>query len=178
MKHNGRRPSPEVLHYAAGDTAFGCLVLVWSERGLCAVRPVAEGGVGKTLDELGRAFRVAELVEDVGRGADWFAQVRAVLAGRADADRLALDLRGTPFQKRVWQALLSVPRGSTCSYSELARRAGYPGAARAVGSACGRNPVGLIVPCHRILRADGGLGGYGWGLEVKRRVLRSENVEV
>ena len=88
--------------------------------------------------------------------------------------RIALDLQGTPFQQKVWKALQKVPKGETISYSDLARRAGVPKAVRATASACARNPVALLVPCHRIVRRDGGLGGYGGGLERKRRLLEIE----
>ena len=81
---------------------------------------------------------------------------------------------GTPFQRRVWDELRRIPFGETISYAELARRVGQPGAARAVGSANGRNPIGLIIPCHRVIAADGGLGGYGAGLDRKRWLLRHE----
>ena len=87
---------------------------------------------------------------------------------------LALELAGTPFQRRVWQELCAIPYGCAISYAELARRIGKPGASRAVGSANGRNPVSIIVPCHRVIAADGGLGGYGGGLDRKRWLLEHE----
>ena len=88
---------------------------------------------------------------------------------------LPLSLAGTPFQQRVWQELCKIPYGCAISYAELARRIGKPGASRAVGSANGRNPVSLIVPCHRVIGADGGLGGYGGGLDRKRWLLEHES---
>ncbi len=108
----------------------------------------------------------------------WFAPVVAQLeeyfAGRRTAFDVPVGLEGTAFQRRVWEALLAVPYGETVSYSELARRVGVPGAARAVGSANGRNPVALIVPCHRVIGADGALGGYGGGTARKRYLLGLE----
>jgi methylated-DNA-[protein]-cysteine S-methyltransferase len=101
-------------------------------------------------------------------------QLEAYFAGeRTDFD-VALAPEGTPFQKRVWQALRDVPYGETISYSELARRVGKPGAARAVGAALGRNPIPIIVPCHRVIGADGSLTGFGGGLERKRKLLELE----
>jgi AraC family transcriptional regulator of adaptative response/methylated-DNA-[protein]-cysteine methyltransferase len=85
-----------------------------------------------------------------------------------------LDIRGTVFQRRVWEALRRIPRGETRTYGEIARQIGAPAAVRAVGSACGANPVALVVPCHRAVRTDGGLGGYAWGLGVKKRLLEIE----
>ena len=102
------------------------------------------------------------------------AKVTRVLAGRLPAERIPLDPAGTPFQKRVWRKMLEVPWGQTLSYSDLARKVGKPRAVRAVASACARNPIACIVPCHRILRKGGGLGGYYWGLEKKRELLERE----
>ena len=105
------------------------------------------------------------------------AVVRAVdvlFRGRPATFDLPLALAGTPFQRRVWQELCNIPYGCAISYAELARRIGKPGASRAVGSANGRNPVSLIVPCHRVIGADGGLGGYGGGLDRKRWLLEHE----
>jgi AraC family transcriptional regulator of adaptative response/methylated-DNA-[protein]-cysteine methyltransferase len=94
--------------------------------------------------------------------------------GVEPAAMLPVDVRGTAFQQRVWQELRRIPRGETRSYREVADAVGAPGAARAVGSACGKNPVGILVPCHRVIAADGGLGGYAWGLDVKRALLDHE----
>ena len=87
---------------------------------------------------------------------------------------LPLDVQATAFQRRVWEALRAIPYGSTRSYSEIARSLGHPQAARAVARACATNPVSLVVPCHRVVRTDGGLGGYRWGLERKRALLTQE----
>ena len=101
-------------------------------------------------------------------------QLRAYFAGELREFDVPLALDGTEFQRKVWAALRKIPYGKTISYAELARRVGQPGAARAVGSANGRNPVGLIVPCHRVIAADGTLGGYGGGLDRKRWLLDHE----
>jgi methylated-DNA-[protein]-cysteine S-methyltransferase len=99
---------------------------------------------------------------------DWF-------AGRRDQFDLPLDLQGgTPFQQSVWQALLGIPRGATTSYGDLSRRVGRPAAVRAVGAAVGRNPISIVVPCHRVLGSDGGLTGYAGGLERKSALLQLE----
>jgi len=102
------------------------------------------------------------------------AQLMEFLAGERRTFDLPLRAVGTLFQRRVWDELCRIPFGETISYAELARRVGQPGAARAVGSANGRNPIGLIIPCHRVIAADGGLGGYGGGLDRKRWLLRHE----
>jgi methylated-DNA-[protein]-cysteine S-methyltransferase len=101
-------------------------------------------------------------------------QLAAYFAGERFHFDLLLDLAGTPFQKRVWQELLQIPYGATISYVELARRVGQPKAARAVGSANGRNPIAIVIPCHRVIAADGSLGGYGGGLDRKKWLLDHE----
>ncbi|MFO0889947.1 MAG: methylated-DNA--[protein]-cysteine S-methyltransferase [Isosphaeraceae bacterium] len=101
-------------------------------------------------------------------------QLEAYFEGESVTFDLPLGLGGTAFQRRVWQALCAIPYGVAISYAELARRIGQPGASRAVGSANGRNPVAIIVPCHRVIGADGGLGGYGGGLDRKRWLLEHE----
>ncbi|HHY91977.1 MAG TPA: methylated-DNA--[protein]-cysteine S-methyltransferase, partial [Firmicutes bacterium] len=103
-------------------------------------------------------------------------QLDEYLAGRRRSFDLALDLNGTAFQKKVWQTLLALPYGTTISYSALAARAGFPGAARAVGTAMRANPLAIVVPCHRVLKANGGLGCYAGGQAHKRFLLRLEGV--
>lgn len=102
------------------------------------------------------------------------AQLRRYFAGDARAFALPLDLQGTPFQRAVWQALLRIPAGRTCSYGELARAIGRPSAVRAVGAAVGRNPASLVVPCHRVLGQDGSLTGYAGGVQRKQSLLQLE----
>jgi len=101
-------------------------------------------------------------------------QLQAYFAGEREDFDMPLGLHGTPFQRRVWAALQEIPYGETISYGELARWVGSPGASRAVGSANGRNPVAIVVPCHRVIAADGGLGGYGGGLDRKTWLLEHE----
>src|SRR5205085_12231868 len=101
--------------------------------------------------------------------------VADVLAGRGDGSALPVELRGTPFQVAVWNALRQIPRGETRSYAELAASLGRPGAARAVARACATNRVAVVVPCHRVVRGDGSLGGYRWGVERKERLLERES---
>jgi AraC family transcriptional regulator of adaptative response/methylated-DNA-[protein]-cysteine methyltransferase len=96
------------------------------------------------------------------------------IRGEASLARVPLDIRGTVFQRRVWDELRRIPRGETRTYREIARAVGAPAAVRAVGSACGANPVALVVPCHRAVRTDGGLGGYAWGLGRKKKLLALE----
>ncbi len=106
------------------------------------------------------------------------AQVRDYVRGRRDELDLPVALTGTPFQHEVWDEVARIPRGATITYAELARRVGRTGSFRAVGAANGSNPVALVVPCHRVVGSDGGLTGYGGGVDVKERLLRLEGVEV
>ncbi|MBZ4318573.1 methylated-DNA--[protein]-cysteine S-methyltransferase [Streptomyces huiliensis] len=105
-------------------------------------------------------------------------QLKAYFTGELTRFDVPLDLRGTPFQRRVWDGLLEIPYGETMSYGELARHIGAPSASRAVGLANGKNPVSIIVPCHRVIGSDGSLTGYGWGVERKQRLLELEGVEL
>lgn len=121
-------------------------------------------------------FRAA--AEDPAAFDDLAEELRRYFAGELRAFRTRLDLCGSPFQLRVWKALRDVPWGQVRSYAEIARAIGSPGAARAVGGANGRNPVAILVPCHRIVAADGGIGGYSAGLGRKRRLLKLERAAV
>ena len=97
---------------------------------------------------------------------------------RDDISDIPLDLRGSSFQKSVWQALLNIKKGDVVSYGEIANDVGKPKASRAVGSAVGENPVSLIVPCHRVVQKSGAIGNFGWGVELKRKILQAEGVRV
>lgn len=142
------------LFLAATDRAV--TALVWSREALA--------GLGITVSERG-ASQVLETAA---------AQVREYLAGEREGFDLPLELAGTPFQRKVWEALRTIPFGETWSYGELAKRIGNPGAVRAVGTANGRNPVCIIVPCHRVVRASGDLGGYAGGRDRKAFLLGRE----
>ena len=120
------------------------------------------------MADLTARWPAAQFVEDPNAIAGW---TRAALDGRGEA---RAHLIGAPFQIKVWEALLQIPEGAVTTYSELARAIGNPKAVRAVGTAVGRNPISLLIPCHRALRKSGALGGYHWGLPVKRAILARE----
>lgn len=162
------------VRYALWRTSLGDLFAAVTDRGLCALRLCEKREMSGILDELRRQHPHAELAEDADKLRDWQARVEDVLNGQAPADALPLDLVGTTFQKHVWQTLVKVPWGKTLSYTDLARKAGKPRAIRAVASACARNPIAFVIPCHRILSKNGGLGGYYWGLQMKRDLLERE----
>lgn len=173
--HSGNGQDAATLRYGSG-TIHG--LRAWaalSERGLCCLRFVTAEEANQRPERLyfrpGHADRYVSAEEEI---AQLFQQIEEWLDGRRDQVEVALDLTGTPFQQRVWRHLQKIPRGQTWSYAELARRVGNPLAVRAVAGACARNPVAILVPCHRVIAKDGGLGGYGGGLSRKRALLDRE----
>ena len=166
----------ESIAYACRDTALGPLLMAATKRGVCFAQ-FGEDEQG-LLEQLQAEFPKAKLSASPAQDAfeldAWVEALNAHITRGAPRPDQPLDLRGTAFQIRVWRFLLSVREGEVLSYSELAERIGKPTAARAVASACAVNRIGVLVPCHRVLRSDGGLGGYRWGLERKRVLLDAE----
>lgn len=159
-----------VIRYGVHPSPFGPVLAAATERGLCALRFAADEDAAAELAELAAEWPNARLVADPGATREPALQA----FGGADRRRVALRVRGTPFQLQVWRALLAVPEGATLSYGALARRIGRPGAARAVAGAVAANPVGYLIPCHRVIRTLGVLGGYRWGVDRKRALLAWE----
>ena len=164
----------ETIHWSLVDTALGRALVAATQRGVCMV----ELGRDETALEarLRSEFPRARLQRvDAGRDEFLGPRVRAVAARLAgDRSDVAVDLIGTAFQKKVWDALMRIPVGETRSYAQLAAQLGQPEAARAVASACARNKVAIVVPCHRVIRGDGSPGGYRWGLPLKQQLLERE----
>jgi AraC family transcriptional regulator of adaptative response/methylated-DNA-[protein]-cysteine methyltransferase len=158
------------ITYCAFASPLGTVLLAATDKGLCSVKLGNDPALLQRL--LREEFSEAELVED--SLTELKQKILAFIAGEASLARLPLDVRGTVFQRRVWDELRRIPRGETRTYGEIARAIGAPAAVRAVGSACGANPVALVVPCHRAVRTDGGLGGYAWGVSRKKRLLALE----
>jgi len=158
------------IAFCSFATPLGTVLLAATERGLCSVK------IGDDAEKL-KASLVEEFpLASVQPGAleALKAQIVAFLEGEASLAKVPLDIRGTVFQRKVWDELRRIPRGETRTYAQIARDIGAPAAVRAVGSACGANPVALVVPCHRAVRTDGGLGGYAWGVSRKERLLKLE----
>lgn len=153
----GRFPSP-----------FGEALAFGTGRGLCGMAFTAETGFDAAFADMSGRWPAAHLVEDPAALAPW---VEAAFTGAGEAP---LTLVGAPFQIKVWEALLAIPSGHVTTYSDIAATIGHPTAVRAVGTAVGRNPISWLIPCHRALRKSGGLGGYHWGLPVKRAMLARE----
>lgn len=157
--------------WSTGSSSLGRVLAAGTPVGLCAL--LLGDDDPTLLGELERRFAGARLHRAPEPAATRLGEVIEGIDADVRPD-LPLDLRGTAFQIRVWRALTTIPRGTTVSYGELARRLGRPGAARAVGTACAANPVAVYVPCHRVVRADGSVAGYRWGLERRRRVIDRE----
>jgi len=160
------------IRFAIGECSLGAILVAASQRGVCAIL------LGDDPDALARdlqeRFPRAELIGgDVG-----FERLVARVVGFVEAPRrgldLPLDIRGTAFQQRVWQALRQIPAGETVSYTQIAERIGAPESMRAVAGACAANCLAVAIPCHRVVRIDGGLAGYRWGVERKRALIERE----
>ena len=164
------------ISYAASPTPLGTMMIGATDRGLCFLQ-FGENET-KLRAQLGNEYPGAKISpmppQRKGEFSDWMRALSQYLAGSTAALDLPLDVHGTAFQMKVWSYLQSIPYGEVQSYSEVAAGIGRPRAVRAVGSACARNEVALVIPCHRVIRGDGGLGGYRWGLDRKRTLIECE----
>ncbi len=157
-----------------GLSDLGWMLLGATARGICWLTFGEEPGT--MLGELRAAFPKATLYNDESRLYTWFETVRDFVLLPREALDLPVDIQGTAFQSRVWKALRQIPLGDTVSYGEMAKRIGEPTATRAVASACAKNKIAVLIPCHRVIAADGSLAGYRWGMERKRELLKRETV--
>lgn len=167
-----RHGADTIIRYATGPCALGTILAAATPAGLCAILLGDDPVV--LIADLHRRFASA----DIAPADPSFAQTLAAVAALADAPggglALPLDVRGSAFQHRVWQALQRIPAGATASYTEIATAIGQPTAARAVAAACAANPAAIAIPCHRVLRVGGALAGYRWGNARKRALLDAE----
>lgn len=162
------------IHYGWFMTPFGEALAMGTDRGLCGLAFAAETGREAAMADMRARWPEAEFVEDAEHLRPW---IEAAF-GIGKAAELPIAPIGAPFQIKVWEALLAIPSGHVTTYSEIAKRVGNPGAVRAVGTAVGRNPICWLIPCHRAMRRDGQLGGYHWGLPVKRAMLAWESARL
>jgi AraC family transcriptional regulator, regulatory protein of adaptative response / methylated-DNA-[protein]-cysteine methyltransferase len=171
---DGHRADNEI-RFAVGQSSLGSVLVARSRRGICAI--LLGDNRQALVQELHGSFAEAGLAAAESGDRDFaklVARVVELLEAPAEGADLALDMRGTQFQRRVWHALRGVPAGATVSYSDIAARIGVPQAARAVAQACAANALAVVIPCHRVVRRDGGLSGYRWGEERRRRLLERE----
>ena len=168
-----RRRAPGMhIHFTTLAVPLGRLLVAFTDDGVCAVEL---GDDDAMLERTLRTdFANATIARAPGRANAWVQEIAGRAHGRASSGPIPLDVQATAFQWQVWQALQRIPRGQTRSYAEVARAIGRPQAARAVANACAQNPVAIVVPCHRVVRSGGQPGGYRWGEERKKLLLRRE----
>ncbi len=182
-RHLGMTPSTYrrgghgmLINYTIAPCALGWMLVAATDRGLCSVQL---GDEPQQLEAaLRREFPAASLEKDNNKVAPWLEAIAAYLEGAPMTSGLPMDVTGSAFQIRVWEALRQIPYGQTNTYAQVAVAIGQPTAARAVAHACASNPTALVTPCHRVVRSDGGLGGYRWGLERKQSLLAREKQHV
>ncbi len=160
------------IRFAIGQCSLGAILVAQSDKGICAI--LIDDDPEALVQDMQRRFPRAHLIG----GDKAFEKLVAQVVGFVEAPKqgldLPLDIRGTAFQQKVWKALTRIPPGRTLSYSELAQKIGEPSAVRAVASACAANKIAVAIPCHRVVRQDGGLSGYRWGIERKAQLLKKE----
>lgn len=161
------------IRFAVGECSLGSILVAKSEKGVCAI--LLGDDPEMLLRDLQDRFPKANLIGGDAAFEDWIATVVGFVEAPAIGLDLPLDVRGTAFQQRVWQALREIPAGATASYAQIASRIGAPKAVRAVAQACAANALAVAIPCHRVVRTDGALSGYRWGVERKRALLERES---
>jgi AraC family transcriptional regulator, regulatory protein of adaptative response / methylated-DNA-[protein]-cysteine methyltransferase len=161
-----------VIHYICSDSPLGRMLIAATARGICAIQFARTDG--ELMEGLKREFPFAARKPDEGKLRSWSKTLLRHLHGKKLDDSLPLDIRATAFQRRVWTYLQTIPFGATQSYSQVAKGIGQPRATRAVARACATNPVAVAIPCHRVVREDGSMGGYRWGMERKKALLEME----
>jgi len=160
------------IGYTVANTTLGKVLVAATERGVSAVYLGESERV--LVEELRKEYAQAEIVRAADRHANWLSEIVHRVEGDAPSVELPLDVQATAFQRRVWQELQKIPRGATRTYTQVARALGKPRSVRAVARACATNPVSIVVPCHRVIRTDGTLAGYRWGLQRKQKLLERE----
>jgi AraC family transcriptional regulator of adaptative response/methylated-DNA-[protein]-cysteine methyltransferase len=165
--------SGETIRFALGECSLGSILVGATGKGVCSIL------LGDTPESLLQMFQEqfpnAELVGGENDFDAWVARVVAYIDAPGSELNLPLDIRGTAFQQRVWKALGKIPMGQTASYADIAKAIGAPASMRAVAQACGANKLAVVIPCHRVVRSDGGLSGYRWGVERKQALLDRES---
>jgi len=160
------------IRYTCAESPLGRMLIAATERGICSIQFARTDG--ELIEGLKREFPFATRKTDDGGLRSWAGALLKHMRGKDLDSSLPLDIRATAFQRRVWTYLQSIPFGSTQSYSEVAQGIGRPSATRAVARACATNPVAMAIPCHRVVRQDGSMGGYRWGIERKKALLEME----
>jgi len=175
MRFVKKRAAPvrDPIHFATGGSALGTVLVAWSGCGICALLLGEDPELMAT--ELRRRFAGTACLQETTGNPEQLVQALRFLESPHQECSFALDPHGTAFQLRVWEALATVPAGTTTTYSELAEQLNVPGGARAIAAACAANPVAVAIPCHRVIRRNGSLAGYRWGVERKAALLAQES---
>jgi len=160
------------IRFAVAQCSLGALLVAASSTGICEI--ALDEDPDRLVQNLQDRFRAAKLIGADPRFESWVADVVGFVEDPARGLDLPLDVRGTAFQRKVWEALCEIPLGATATYSEVAERIGAPAAVRAVARACATNNIALAIPCHRVVRTDGSLAGYRWGIDRKRELIARE----
>src|SRR3984885_9229278 len=160
------------VRYTIADSPLGRMLIAATDKGVCAIQFAASDG--ELIEGLRHEFPFAQRKPDQGGLQDWVETLLSTMTGHESNSALPLDIRATAFQRRVWTYLQSIPFGATRSYSQVAKAIGQPSASRAVARACAANPVAVVIPCHRVVREDGGVSGYRWGVGRKKVLLEME----
>lgn len=160
--------------FSIGNSPLGSVLVATSDKGICAVTMADNSDI--LLSDIERRFPGAEQVRKDADVEEAVAQIIGLMKQPQKALKLPLDIRGTAFQQKVWQALQKIPPGKTASYLDIAKAIGKPKAVRAVAQACGANNIAIVIPCHRVVRSDGALSGYRWGVERKAALLQQEQL--
>lgn len=162
------------IFYTRLDSPWGPLFLAGTEKGVCRCTFMRDQDVTDILSQMTKGNPDAMVKGDMASVSSAVGLLKRYFSGQAELHRYPLDLQGSPFQLQVWSVLTEIPFGKVATYGEIAARIGRPRGARAVGQACGSNPVVLFVPCHRVVSSQGKLGGFGGGLDLKKSLLRHE----
>jgi AraC family transcriptional regulator of adaptative response/methylated-DNA-[protein]-cysteine methyltransferase len=162
------------LRIAIGNSSLGLILVAASSKGVSVIEIGDDRAA--LMRDLRQRFPAAQLNDPDAQTNSLLSRVIANIESPAQAVEIPIDIAGTAFQQKVWRALRNIPRGSTTTYAELASAIGHPSAARAVGTACGANPVAVVIPCHRVITSDGRISGYRWGVERKRLLLEREAI--
>jgi AraC family transcriptional regulator of adaptative response/methylated-DNA-[protein]-cysteine methyltransferase len=169
---NAKKEVGASVFFTIGECSLGSVLVAQSACGVCSI--LIGEDPARLAQDLRHQFPKANLAARVNGQAELVAQVAGLIENPGAPLNLPLDVRGTAFQRLVWDALQGIPPGSTATYTDIARRIGTPGAVRAVAQACGANALAVAIPCHRVIRNDGSLSGYRWGVERKRALLARE----
>jgi AraC family transcriptional regulator of adaptative response/methylated-DNA-[protein]-cysteine methyltransferase len=161
-----------VVRFTIAPSPLGRMLIAATDKGICSIQFADSDN--ELLQGLMREFPFAVRRRDDAALAQWKTSLARLIRGQEPQPSLPLDIRATAFQRRVWEALQRIPRGETRSYSAVAKKIGMPAACRAVARACATNPVAIAIPCHRVVREGGDLGGYRWGIERKQKLLAME----